>query len=225
MRIIIPERIRRRIATTRHICLTLYRCAFECCVQIGGGNIFNADKNIKRLRGQRKTLSRGRDPVKYGPSRGRKSESTASACCISEEMTCSSISSATRLVCGNVMRKSTLGALAGSRFYLQADVNVPMAEPRFRPSARRNIDRYFHKQRAGRATRRDTTDVNSSNCFYILGCVSSRLAATRPGMHFPRARPATGYYIDFRNEREAILSPVAAHSSGGISRDSPIRYF
>lgn len=77
--------------------------------------------------------------------------------------------------------------------------------------------------------RRDcTTDVNwaSSNCFYILGCVSSRLEATRPPARdafSARARPVTG--ITSISEMNAKRYSRRRATAAAVFRDSPTQYF
>lgn len=110
------------------------------------------------------------------------------------------------------MRKSTLGAFARSRFYLQAGVNVPTAEPRFRPCVFQfgeiSAGRYFHKQRAGDTVGECTTDVNWG-LLQLLLYPRLRFVAPRghsaavPGCIFRARASSDRDYIDFRNERRS----------------------
>lgn len=176
--------------------------------------------------GKREILSRGREPVTYVRSRGRKSESIRAAYCISEREWRARQFPATRH--GNVMtkinpRRSRWVAFLFASRCKRADggtMAFPTTRP-FRSAEYQAGSRYFYKQRerSGTTSIRPTLIGPPPNCFYILGCfVAPRGHSATPsrrvgrGMRFPRAHTATGITsISEMNAKRYSL--VAAHSS------------
>ena len=132
----------------------------------------------------------------------------------------------------NFQRRDTVGARHAKinprrtcrvAFHLQAGVNVSMAEPRFRPfgEINRPADISINSERA---TRRDSvrpTLIGPPPIAFISSAVFRHASRPLgPGCVFHARAPSDRDYIDFRNEREAILS--SPHGSDISRQPDPI---
>lgn len=135
--------------------------------------------------------------------------------------------------CAETLCENQPSALSPFRFYLQAGVNAPTAESRFRscvPSSGkyRPADISINSERA---TRREcTTDVNWG-LLQLLLYPRLRFVAPRghsaagPGCIFRARASSDRDYIDFRNERRSDTLSRRRVQATAVFRDSPTRYF